>query len=176
MSEIINILATVKIADTLDLERIHRSLEGSNFSTSLSSHWLKYRLHPGNHYIAFYKNGKFMIGGVKNLGLVEIIAEKIIKKLNNIGIKTKSKSIAIHNVVVLDTIPLNKSLEEIIINLDPRKASYEPEQFPGLIYRNAGYSILLFSSGKLILAGCKDVDSANEIIGHFRTLIKSQEE
>lgn len=175
MPKIINILATVKIADTLDLEQIHQSLEGSNFSTSHSSHWLKYRLQPGNHYVAFYKNGKFMIGGVKDPRLIEKIADKIVKQIDEIGIKTKYRTISIHNVVVLDTIVLDKSLEDIIANLDPRKASYEPDQFPGLIYRDAGHSILLFSSGKLILAGCKDFHAAEDVIRKFKCLIEAKE-
>lgn len=34
-------------------------------------------------------------------------------------------------------------------------ASYEPEQFPGLIFKDGRASFLLFHSGKMILQGLK---------------------
>jgi len=36
---------------------------------------------------------------------------------------------------------------------------YEPEQFPGVIYRGATGTALIFSSGRVILTGFRDVDS-----------------
>jgi len=57
--------------------------------------------------------------------------------------------------------------------LDPKKGSYEPEQFPALVYKDWGVSFLLFSSGKVIVAGAKTVEMAEEGIKNFEGLITS---
>ena len=47
-------------------------------------------------------------------------------------------------------------LSRLIVALKMERVEYEPEQFPGLIYRGDAGTALLFSSGKVILAGFKD--------------------
>jgi len=73
----------------------------------------------------------------------------------------------------MDSMKLHSTLENIIANLDPKKACYEPEQFPGLIYKDWGVSFLLFSSGKVIVAGAKTVEKAEEGIKRFKELVSS---
>ena len=55
--------------------------------------------------------------------------------------------------------------------MDVKKASYEPEQFPALVYKDWNVSFLLFSSGKVIQAGAKTVEKAVESIELFKDLI-----
>jgi hypothetical protein len=78
----------------------------------------------------------------------------------------------IHNVLINTSIPLKSSLESIVVNLDPKKASFEPEQFPVLIYKDWGVSFLLFSSGSCIITGLKKVEDANGAIQQFKETIE----
>ena len=50
---------------------------------------------------------------------------------------------------------------------------YEPEQFPGLIYRGDAGIALLFSSGKVILAGFKDLSSMETFASRLKAKIKN---
>jgi transcription initiation factor TFIID TATA-box-binding protein len=52
------------------------------------------------------------------------------------------------------------NLNKVVITLNLENIEYEPEQFPGLVYRIADPKIvaLLFSSGKIILTGGKNLD------------------
>ena len=43
-----------------------------------------------------------------------------------------------------------------VVALRMEHVEYEPEQFPGLIYRGDTGTALIFSSGKVILTGFKD--------------------
>jgi transcription initiation factor TFIID TATA-box-binding protein len=170
--QIVNMVATVKLSSSLDLEMLARSLEGSEFSSS-GGKWLKVRLAPENYYIAFYKSGKFLITGVKSREDIEKIAERVISLLRNAGIDVDKEKITVHNIVMMGSVKMNASLEKIIFALDSAKASYEPEQFPGLMYQDFGASFLLFPSGKLIITGIKQERQGEEAANKFQIIIEA---
>jgi transcription initiation factor TFIID TATA-box-binding protein len=167
--KIINVVAVATLNHTLDLPLIHTRLTGSSFPEK--SHWLRMRLED-NTYIAFYKSGKFLVTQKKPDALAKI-ADDVIRKLKEIGVNVEIKELIIHNIVVMDSVTLNISLENLIANLDPKKASYEPEQFPALLYKDWGVSFLLFSSGKMIVTGAKTLERAEEGINNFKRMISS---
>ncbi len=54
---------------------------------------------------------------------------------------------------------------------------YEPEHFPGLIYRMQTPKVvmLLFASGKLVCTGTKHEDMVKEAVGKVYVLLKDYE-
>jgi transcription initiation factor TFIID TATA-box-binding protein len=168
--KIVNVVATVKLASPLDLQMIHSQIHNTEFSKQ--GHWLKMRLPTDNSYIAFYKPGKFLIIQ-KDPKRIEKIAHIVLTMLKDIGIKGKILKTEIHNIIGLSSLVLEKPLEVLIVNLDSKKASYEPEQFPGLIYKDWGMNFLLFSSGKIIVSGAKSVKEAEDGLTNFNNLILS---
>jgi len=166
--KIVNVVAIATLTHPLDLPLIHLHLHGSSFPKN--AHWLRMRLED-NTYIAFYKSGKFLITQ-KNPDNLEQIADRVIRKLKEIGVEVEVRNITIHNIVVMDSVKLGTTLESLIANLDPKRGSYEPEQFPALVYKDWGVSFLLFSSGKVIVAGAKTVEKAEEGIRNFKKLIE----
>lgn len=167
--KIVNVVAIATLDHPLDLPLIHSSIPGSSFPKN--AHWLRMRLED-NTYIAFYKSGKFLITQ-KNPDKLEMIADRVIRKLKEIGVDAKVRDITIHNIVVMDSVKLGITLESLIANLDPKRGSYEPEQFPALVYKEWGVSFLLFSSGKLIVAGAKTVEKAEEGLRNLKKMITS---
>lgn len=166
--KIANVVATVTLTAPLDLALIHERLPQTELSGK--SPWLKMRLPPNNTYIAFYKSGKFLIT-IKDPDRIGGIAEEVLDLLHKIDLDVEIVKVQIHNIVVQVKIPLKNSLESIIANLDPRKASFEPEQFPGLIYKDWGVSFLLFSTGSCIISGLKDVKDAEPVIERLKEAI-----
>jgi len=166
--KIANVVATVTLTAPLDLALIHKRLPQTELPGK--SPWLKMRLPPNNTYIAFYKSGKFLIT-VKDPEKIAGIADEVLDLLHKIDLDVEIVKIQIHNVVVQAKIPLKNSLESIIANLDPRKASFEHEQFPALVYKDWGVSILLFSTGSCIIAGLKDVKDSEPMIERFKEVI-----
>ena len=165
---IANVVATVTLKAPLDLVLLHERIPQTEFPGK--SPWLKLRLKPDNTYTAFYKSGKFLIT-TKNPEKIDQIAQQVLEILHDAGIDGEIVKTEIHNVVVQTKIPLNKSLESIIVNLDPKKASFEPEQFPALVYKDWGVSFLLFSSGSCIVTGLKGVKYAKRVIEQFKEKI-----
>lgn len=167
--KIVNVVAIATLDQPLDLPLIHSKIPGSSFPKN--AHWLRMRLED-NTYVAFYRSGKFLITQ-KNPAKLEEIARKVIHILKEIHVELKVQDIVIHNIVVVDSVILNTSLENLIANLDPKKGSFEPEQFPALVYKDWGLSFLLFSSGKVIVAGAKTVEMAEEGMRNFQRLLSS---
>jgi transcription initiation factor TFIID TATA-box-binding protein len=68
------------------------------------------------------------------------------------------------------------------INLDnvskQRHTAYEPEQFPGLVYHLdnlESVSVLLFSSGKCVITGAKNMNEVHQAIKSTMALIKKRD-
>jgi len=68
--------------------------------------------------------------------------------------------LAITNIVCSYDIGRSINLNRLVVALNMENIEYEPEQFPGLVLRLKDPKIvaLLFSSGKIILTGGKNLD------------------
>jgi transcription initiation factor TFIID TATA-box-binding protein len=80
--------------------------------------------------------------------------------------------IRIENVVASTSLGDELDLQSIALGLDG--AEYEPEQFPGLIYRlkQPKTAILLFRSGKVVCTGAKSMHEVEESIHSVAGQIK----
>jgi transcription initiation factor TFIID TATA-box-binding protein len=70
----------------------------------------------------------------------------------------------IQNLVCTAELGESLNLSALVIGLGLESTEYEPEQFPGLIYRPSGADIvvLLFASGRVVITGSPDLDTAEE--------------
>lgn len=169
--EIANIAVIVKLSTTMiDLDKIHDSIDNTEFTTQ-ASRWLKMRLMPENLYVAFYRSGKFSCTGIKRVEQIEEVADRVLSLLKEIGLEYEIQNIDINTMIFIDNIQTRFNLGNLLCNLDAKKASYEPEQFPALIYRDWGAALLLFSTGKVTIAGCKSKIEAELALKNFKELI-----
>src|SRR5271157_3533439 len=143
MIKLVSIVMSCTLDQSLDLNSLSKSIEGVILPKQ-KRNWVNYRIKPENYYIAFYKSGKILITGVKSLEKINYAAQQVLKILEDAGIHRDITKIDIVNIVCLGTLQFNISLEKIIYNLDSHDASYEPELFPGLIYKNWGATFLIF--------------------------------
>ncbi len=170
--KIVNIVATAKVKKTFDLTILAKRI--TETESSPHTRWLKMRLKPENYYIAFYKSGKFLITGVNDFDLIDQIVKRVLAKLKEAGIDADLESVTIHNVVLVDEVDINTSLENVVRSFGDLQVSYEPEQFPGILYKDEdGISYTLFASGKMIVTGLKNIDTVKTNIEKFKALITS---
>jgi len=167
--KISNIVATVKLTAPLDIGYLTQNIPGTVKDPKV--HWLKYRIPKNNSYVAFYKSGKFLITA-KSFEQVDKNVKHVLSKLEKIGISTKDWKLEIHNLVIGDSVNLPCTVEKLVANMDAKKSSFEPEQFPALIYKDWGVSFLLFSTGKVILTGSKNLEQAEDAMERFRQLLR----
>jgi transcription initiation factor TFIID TATA-box-binding protein len=121
--------------------------------------------------VLIFGSGKIVCTGAKNLAQIEKVVQKVIKELKRIGVKVKVKpKLTIQNIVASGEINVNLNLNKISLLLE--NTEYEPEQFPGLVYKifKPSSTFLLFTNGKLVCTGTKNKKELEEAI---RALIEN---
>jgi len=108
--------------------------------------------------------------GAKSLEHVKTAIDLVAKQIGAAGIPVnKNPEIVVQNIVATSDLAAQIDLNAIAISLGGGKVEYEPEQFPGLVYRidEPKVVVLLFGSGKLVCTGARtpaDVEKAVEKI------------
>ena len=104
--------------------------------------------------------------GSKSSSQVRTVIEKVIKLIEEAGIFVdKEPEIVVQNIVGTANLGEKLNLNSIAMALGLERVEYEPEQFPGLVYRmfEPKVVLLIFGSGKIVCTGGKtpqDVESA----------------
>jgi transcription initiation factor TFIID TATA-box-binding protein len=101
---------------------------------------------------------------------------KVIKELKRGGIIIISKpELKIQNIVASGILGGLIDLEKAAFSLG--KTMYEPEQFPGLIYRmeEPKVVILLFASGKLVCTGAKKEQDVYDAVEKLHVLLEEKD-
>ena len=95
------------------------------------------------------------------------------QQIAKIGVKITDKpKITVQNIVASGSIDLNLNLNTLALQLE--NTEYEPEQFPGLVYKldEPTATFLLFSNGKLVCTGTKNKDQLEQAIEQLNKNIK----
>jgi len=167
--KIVNIVASGVIADSIDIVELSKKVEGCELNMKRFPGAV-YRIHEPKIASLIFTSGKIVITGSRsNEALAEGIAF-ITKSLREAGVDVlKNPTITITNMVCSFDLGFKINLNRIAVTLNIENVEYEPEQFPGLVYRIKAPKIvvLIFTSGKIILAGGKnliDIQKAVDIL------------
>ncbi|MEK6835156.1 MAG: TATA-box-binding protein [Nanoarchaeota archaeon] len=120
-----------------------------------------------------FSSGKVVCTGAKSLGKVRESLNKIIENLRKIRIKIKVRpKINVQNMVASGTINMDLNLNSLAMKLE--NTEYEPEQFPGLVYKLPGTraTFLLFSNGKIVCTGTRSETKLREAVAKLITNLK----
>jgi transcription initiation factor TFIID TATA-box-binding protein len=160
-----NVVASTSLGTELDLPSIAISLDGSEYNPEQFP-GLIYRLKTPKTATLLFRSGKAVCTGAKSLDQAKLAIEMITKQIEKAGIHIKNEpKITVQNIVATSDLGQKINLNAIAISLDPEKVEYEPEQFPGLVYRPdvPKVVLLLFGSGKVVCTGARkpqDVEDA----------------
>jgi len=117
---------------------------------------LVYRLKKPKTATLVFRTGKMVCTGAKSEKEARRAVHKIVRLVNEAGISMFRKPlITVQNIVASANLSVELNLELAAMKLE--NSLYEPEQFPGLIYRmrDPKVVVLLFGSGKLVITGAK---------------------
>lgn len=106
--------------------------------------------------------------------------EALVSALQDVGVELDVESIEspeISNIVFsgeLKNANEGVDLAKLVEDLGLDKASYEPEQFSQVVYRpdELDCVILIFSSGKVTITGCRDFDTGDEAMELIQSKIQ----
>ena len=101
--------------------------------------------------------------------LSELDSQIIADKLRKLGIevyKDKDLKIVIQNIVAISDLETELNLNEVAMGLGLENVEYEPEQFPGLVYRirDPKVAMLLFGSGKIVCTGARQTEDVSKAV------------
>ena len=156
-----NIVASTILAEKLDLNQVALALDGAEYEPEQFP-GLVYRLKEERTAILLFRSGKANCTGAKTIDSVQRTIKTVSKKLEKAGLSgvVKDPTITVQNIVAVYDLKNDLNLNAIAITLGLERVEYEPEQFPGLVYRVADPKVvmLLFGSGKVVCTGAKKVE------------------
>ncbi len=167
-----NIVATVILNQPLDLNLIETRIPDVDYNPDQFP-GLVYRLTDPKVTALIFKSGKMVITGSKSVKQLVYAVKKLLKTLIENGIQIRGKpQIQIQNIVASANLKVHIDLERAAEVLD--RSMYEPEQFPGLIYRMSKPRVvlLIFSSGKMVITGAKREDEVYEAVERIYNTLK----
>jgi transcription initiation factor TFIID TATA-box-binding protein len=150
-----NVVASTGIGQELDLERVAMDLEGADYDPEQFP-GLVYRTVDPKSAALIFRSGKIVCTGAKSVADVNESLELVFEKLRELGIPiADDPEITVQNIVTSADLGTSLNLNAIAIGLGLEHIEYEPEQFPGLVYRidDPDVVALLFGSGKLVVTG-----------------------
>jgi transcription initiation factor TFIID TATA-box-binding protein len=161
-----NVVASTGIGTKLDLNEVIRILEGADYNKERFP-GVVYRTTNPKTAALIFGSGKIVCTGAKSIEDVSSGLNKVFEKLKAMGIDIPGKpDITIQNIVASADLHTVLNLNAIAIGLGLENIEYEPEQFPGLVYRLSTPKVvmLLFGSGKLVVTGGKKPEDAEAAV------------
>jgi len=155
-----NIVASGAIADFIDLAEVAKKVDHCELNTKRFPGAV-FRIAEPKSASLIFSSGKVVLTGIRNTEALATGLAIIVRSLKEAGVNTYDMPrVAVTNIVCSYDIGKYINLNRVVITLNLENIEYEPEQFPGLVYRIHDPKIvaLLFSSGKIILTGGKNIE------------------
>ena len=172
--EVENVVASTRIGQEVDLETLADDLPKTDYAPD---HFpgLVYRTKTPKAAALIFRSGKVVCTGAQSSTDVEAALEIVFHELRDLGIHVDDDpDTAIENMVTSGDLDARLNLNAIAIGLGLADIEYEPEQFPGLVYRlnDPDVVVLLFGSGKLVITGAKTVEDAETALETVQTRLE----
>lgn len=152
---VVNIVISSSLEQDIPLEKMAATLSNTEYNPEQFP-GLVIRIKEPQTSALIFSSGKIVLTGARSMEEVERSIEKIIKSLKKINIDIKIKpKVTVQNIVASGAIGMDLNLNTLAIKLP--NTEYEPEQFPGLVYKLRGThaTFLLFTNGKIVCTGTK---------------------
>ncbi len=170
-----NIVASTIFAEKLDLDVIATSLEEAEYEPEQFP-GLVYRLSSPKTATLLFRSGKANCTGAKNIEDVRKTVDIIADKLKKLGVKVhKALDIVVQNMVATADLGGELNLDEVAVAFGLENVEYEPEQFPGLVYRvkEPKVVMLLFGSGKIVCTGGRNTEDVSIAVQNLSEKLNS---
>ena len=167
-----NVVATASLDQKIDLLAIVKVFRNVEYRPKQFP-GLVFRLKRPKTATLIFGSGKMVCTGAKSEKMARSAVTKVVRELKTNGIIILGKpKIAVVNVVATANLHGKIDLEIAADLLD--NVMYEPEQFPGLVYRMGEPKVvmLLFTSGKLVCTGAKHEDMVREAVEKLHDILE----
>ena len=171
-----NIVATASLGKKVSLTKLAKMRSNTEYNPEQFP-GLVLRVKKPKSAVLVFSSGNLVCTGTKSTVQVREVIQQVIKQLTKIGVRVTDKpKITVQNIVASGSIELNLNLNLLALELE--NTEYEPEQFPGLVYKleEPTATFLLFSNGKLVCTGTKNraqlEDSMRQLNKNIKEVLK----
>ena len=162
MVKIVNVVASGSVDAEFDLERIAADIGSIAEYDPEKYPGMYLRFEEDAPLITVYRTGKYIITGADSEEEAHAIRGRFLNLFVDNGMiaEPDDEWFRVQNLVCTAELGESLNLNALAIGLGLGKTEYEPEQFPGLIYRSPGGDsvVLLFASGRVVITGSPDLD------------------
>jgi len=172
--DIQNVVSAATLKQKVDLNAVVKSFPGVEYRPEQFP-GLVFRLKKPKTATLIFNSGKMVCTGAKSEKESRRAVMTVVKELKKSGIIIISKpDLKVVNIVASAGLGGKIDLEKAVSTLG--KTMYEPEQFPGLIYRmdEPRVVILLFASGKLVCTGAKKEQDVYDAVHKLHASLEEQ--
>ncbi len=162
--KVVNIVVSSSLEHDIPLEKMAATLSNTEYNPEQFP-GLVIRVKEPKTSALIFSSGKIVCTGARTMENVRLAINKIIKSLEKINVKiTIEPEIKIQNIVASGSVGMDLNLNTLAMKLE--NTEYEPEQFPGLVYKlpEAKATFLLFSNGKIVCTGTKSEEEVHKAV------------
>ncbi len=155
---VVNIVVSSDLKHPIPLEKMAATLSNTEYNPEQFP-GLVLRIKEPKTSSLIFSSGKIVCTGARSFEAVDQAIIKIKEAIAKIGIDiTITPKIEVQNLVASSAIGVNLNLNTLAMKLS--NTEYEPEQFPGLVYKliDAKATFLLFGNGKVVCTGTKSAE------------------
>jgi transcription initiation factor TFIID TATA-box-binding protein len=170
-----NIVASAALNQRISLKTIVEKFPQAEYSPRVFP-GLVFRLKKPKTATLIFETGKMVCTGAKSEKEAIRAVNKVVKELKAHGIQVLNKpAINIQNVVASAELNGEIDLENVVYKL--KRVMYEPEQFPGAVYRMDEPKVvfLIFSAGKLVCVGAKKEQDVYDAVNKLQTILEERD-
>ncbi|NXY05201.1 TBPL2 protein, partial [Pteruthius melanotis] len=167
-----NVVSTVNLACKLDLKYIALRARNAEYNPKRFAAVIM-RIREPRTTALIFSSGKMVCTGAKSEEQSRLAARKYARVVQKLGFPAKFLDFKIQNMVGTCDVRFPIRLEGLVLT-HQQFSSYEPELFPGLIYRMVKPRIvlLIFVSGKVVLTGAKDRSEIYEAFENIYPILR----
>ena len=162
--KIVNIVASSYLNHDIPLIRLAEKLPNTEYNPEQLP-GLVMRIKEPKTSALIFGSGKIVCTGARSMAKLRESIKQIVKNIEKIGIKITIKPrVKVQNMVASGEIGMDLNLNKLAMELE--NTEYEPEQFPGLVYKLSGTraTFLLFSNGKIVCTGTRSEANLKEAL------------
>ena len=162
--KVVNIVVSASLGQDIPLEKMAATLSNTEYNPEQFP-GLVIRIKEPKTSALIFSSGKIVCTGARTMPDVRESIKKIIKSLEKIKVKIKEvPEVKIQNIVASGSVGMDLNLNMLAMRLD--NTEYEPEQFPGLVYKlpERRATFLLFSNGKVVCTGTKSEEEVHKAL------------
>jgi len=154
--ELTNLVGTIEAGQEFNLNTLVDDLSEAEYHPETSP-FLVYRSIESTTLLV-PTNGLVSIVGAKNPNQMKQAVRTFLEEMAELGleINVSPDEILMQNIVAKGDMELEFDLSVLSVGLGLERCEYEPEQFPGIVFRSQrGATVLIFGTGKFLITGSK---------------------